>query len=62
VSEQPDLSTLLCEAAELLGEASDKLTAAQLLEQERGEKLRERFRDVVQSVAKLSDLLQELVP
>ena len=36
MSEQLDLSALLREASELMGEASDKLTAASLLEQERG--------------------------
>jgi hypothetical protein len=56
------MSDLLREASERLVEASDKLDAAQLLEQERREKLHKRFRDLVESVAKLSDLLEELVP
>jgi hypothetical protein len=56
------MATLLREASEKLAEASDRLMAAQLLEQERRDKLHAQFREVVQSVGKLSDLLLELVP
>lgn len=62
MSERPDMATLQREASEKLSEASDLLTAAQLLEHERSRELREQFGEVARSVVKLSDLLQELVP
>jgi hypothetical protein len=61
VTEQPAVTDLLREASERLAETQDKLDAAQLLERERADKLREAFSKVAHEVCALSDLLQELV-
>lgn len=65
MSEQPEMAELLREANERLSEADARLTAAQLHEQERKEKLlelREEVRKVALGFVKLADLFEELVP
>ena len=59
MSEQPNLAELLREASERLAEATDKVDAAQLLEQERRRKLRTHFSELVQAVARMSELLEK---
>ena len=61
VSEQPNLAELLRDVSTNLATAADKIDAAQLLEQERREKIREQFTQLLESVVKMSDLLEELV-
>jgi hypothetical protein len=61
LSEQPNIGDLLCEASKALGEAADKLDAAQLLEGERRKMLHDGMRKLVAAVSELSDLVQEVV-
>lgn len=64
MSEQPNMAELLREANERLSEADARLTAAQLHEQERGEKLlelREEVRKIGLGFGRLADLFAELL-
>jgi hypothetical protein len=59
VTQQPNLAELMREASEKLSEAVDKLDAAQLLEQERREKLEGQLRKAVRAFCELGDLITE---